>query len=228
MAERNLDEDKRIAAEAGAARVEDGMVVGLGTGSTAAHLVRALAERVKGGLKIRAVPTSKATDALARSLGITMVGFDAVSAIDLTLDGADEFDPRLNLTKGGGGALLFEKVVAAASKRMIVICDGTKQVEMLGAFPLPVEVVRFGWQQVERRLTELGAKVKLRGAEAGKIFETDSGNYILDASFSEIPVPVAMAMELDHIVGVVEHGLFVGLCHEVILSSDGVLQTFRR
>jgi ribose 5-phosphate isomerase A len=228
MASMSLDEDKQKAAEAAAARVEDGMIVGLGTGSTATHLVRALGRRVQEGLQIRGVPTSTVTEALARSVNIPIVGFDAVEAVDLTLDGADEFDPQLNLTKGGGGALLFEKVVAAASRRMIAICDGTKRKAQLGAFPLPVEVVRFGWQLVARRLEKLGADVKLRGLDQGKPFETDSGNYILDASFQKIPVPMALAWEIDRIVGVVEHGLFVGLCQEVIVCEGGVLSFYQR
>lgn len=221
------DDDKKLAAEAGAALVKDGMVVGLGTGSTAAHFVRALGPRVKQGLSIRGVPTSAATAALARTLGIPLVGFDQVSEIDLTIDGADEFDPRLALVKGGGGALLYEKVVAAASRRMVAVCDGKKKVDTLGRFPLPVEVVPFGYEQVLRRLSALGAKVKLRQSE-GEVFKTDGGHYILDAAFGAIPDPASLAQEIDRIVGVVEHGLFVGLCTEVIMADAGVLTTFAR
>lgn len=221
------DDDKKLAAEAGAALVKDGMVVGLGTGSTAAHFVRALGPRVKQGLSIRGVPTSAATAALARTLGIPLVGFDQVSEIDLTIDGADEFDPRLALVKGGGGALLYEKVVAAASRRMVAVCDGKKKVDTLGRFPLPVEVVPFGYEQVLRRLSALGAKVKLRQT-GGEVFKTDGGHYILDAAFGAIPDPAALAQEIDRIVGVVEHGLFVGLCTEVIMADAGVLTTFAR
>lgn len=221
------DDDKKLAAEAGAALVKDGMVVGLGTGSTAAHFVRALGPRVKQGLSIRGVPTSAATAALARTLGVPLVGFDQVSEIDLTIDGADEFDPRLALVKGGGGALLYEKVVAAASRRMVAVCDGKKKVDTLGRFPLPVEVVPFGYEQVLRRLSALGAKVKLRQSE-GEVFKTDGGHYILDAAFGAIPDPASLAQEIDRIVGVVEHGLFVGLCTEVIMADAGVLTTFAR
>lgn len=221
------DDDKKLAAEAGAALVKDGMVVGLGTGSTAAHFVRALGPRVKQGLSIRGVPTSAATAALARTLGVPLVGFDQVSEIDLTIDGADEFDPRLALVKGGGGALLYEKVVAAASRRMVAVCDGKKKVDTLGRFPLPVEVVPFGYEQVLRRLSALGAKVKLRQSE-GEVFKTDGGHYILDAAFGAIPDPAGLAQEIDRIVGVVEHGLFVGLCTEVIMADAGVLTTFAR
>jgi ribose 5-phosphate isomerase A len=221
------DDDKKLAAEAGAALVKDGMVVGLGTGSTAAHFVRALGPRVKQGLSIRGVPTSAATAALARTLGIPLVGFDQVTEIDLTIDGADEFDPRLALVKGGGGALLYEKVVAAASRRMVAVCDGKKRVDSLGRFPLPVEVVPFGHEQVSRRLQALGAKVKLRHSE-GDIFKTDGGHYILDAAFGVIADPGALAEKIDQIVGVVEHGLFVGLCTEVIMADRGVIETFAR
>jgi ribose 5-phosphate isomerase A len=222
------DELKRRAAEAALAYVEDGMRVGLGTGSTAAHFVAALGRRVAGGLNVAGVPTSDATARLAREAGVPLTTLDEAPELDLTVDGADEIGPALALIKGGGGALLREKIVAAASARMIVIADIGKRVEVLGAYPLPIEVVSFGLTAtalaVERTAVELGLNVAidLRRRDA-QPFVTDSGNRILDASFGRIPDPEALADGLARIPGVVEHGLFLGLADLALVASpEGV------
>ncbi len=224
------DDLKRQAAEAALAHVEDGMLLGLGTGSTAAHFVRLLGLRVAQGLNVTCVATSEATAEQARQAGISLSTLDASPELDLDVDGADEIGPGLALIKGGGGALLREKIVAAASRRMIVIADGAKRVDELGAFPLPVEVVDFGLTAtalaVERAAIELGLNVAIdlrrRGAEP---FLTDSGNRILDASFGRIPDPETLAARLAEIPGVVEHGLFLGLADlALIASGDGVAE----
>ncbi len=208
--------------------VRDGMVVGLGTGSTSAHFVRLLGERVRQGLRVRGVPTSEATRALAEQVGVPLVEISQVSAIDLDIDGADEVDTAFRLIKGGGGALLREKIVAAASARMVVIADETKWVETLGAFPLPVETIRFGFaltlERVRAALRDTGCagdEVSLRtSGKANEPVVTDGGNYILDAHARRIGDPEALAQALAAIPGVVEHGLFIGLADTVILGRD--------
>jgi ribose 5-phosphate isomerase A len=216
------------AARAALDYVKDGMVVGLGTGSTSAHFVRQLGERVRQGLRVKGVPTSEATRSLAEQVGVPLIEISQVSAIDIDVDGADEIDPGFRLIKGGGGALLREKIVAAASKRMVVIADETKWVETLGAFPLPVEVTRFGFaltlERVREALRETGCagdEVKLRtSGKANEPVITDGGNYILDAHTLRITDAEALAAALVRIAGVVEHGLFLGLAHTVILGKD--------
>ncbi len=224
------DDLKRRAAKAALAYVEDGMRLGLGTGSTAAHFVELLGTRVAEGLNVRGVPTSEATAELARRAGVPIATLDELPELDLDIDGADEIGPGLALIKGGGGALLREKIVAHASRRMIVIADSAKHVDELGAFPLPVEVVGFGLTAtvlaVERVAIELGLNVaidlRLRN---GEVFITDSGNRILDASFGRIPDPEALARRLAEIPGVVEHGLFLGCADlALIASADGVAE----
>ena len=220
---------KQKAAEAALLLVQPDMVLGLGTGSTAAIFVRLLAERVKAGLKIIGTPTSEATDKLARSLGIRLVSPDELDRIDLTIDGADEFDPELNLIKGGGAALLREKIIAEASRRMVVITDASKQVETLGRFPLPVEVNAFGSELTRRRihdrLTAIGlgaAPSSWRMATAESLLHTDGGHLILDIACGAIPDPVGLAAVLDDLPGVVEHGLFIGYADTVIVGeADG-------
>lgn len=222
------EELKRRAAEAGLAHVEDGMIVGLGTGSTAAHFVALLGRRVADGLDVRGVPTSETTARLAREAGVPLTTLDENPELDLAVDGADEIGPGLGLIKGGGGALLREKIVAAASARMIVIADASKRVAALGAFPLPIEIVPFGLAAtalaVERAALELGlnAAIDLRRRD-GEPFVTDCGNRILDASFGRIPDPEALADRLAIIPGIVEHGLFLGLADLALIASpDGV------
>jgi ribose 5-phosphate isomerase A len=209
--------------------VEDGMRLGLGTGSTAAWFVKALAERVRDeGWTVTCVPTSERTHALAAGLGLDLTTLDKIGWLDLTVDGADEFDGELNLIKGGGGALLREKIVATASDRMIVIADDEKQVARLGAFPLPVEVVRFGWETtraiIEDTLTEAGIaepKMMLR-MDGDAPFDTDEGHLILDLHLGAIENPRVLALLLNQIPGVVEHGLFIDVADMVIVGdSDG-------
>jgi ribose 5-phosphate isomerase A len=211
---------KRMAAESAAAQVASGMTVGLGTGSTAAFVLEALGIRIRDGLRITCVPTSEATAARARELGIPLA-LDVVS--DIAIDGADEVDPRtLNLIKGRGGALLREKIVAQATRRFLVVVDETKLVFQLGAGLLPVEVAPFGWQATARRLENLGAQLQRRD------FVTDNGNYILDCSFGLMDNPESLASQLDHIAGVVEHGLFIGLTAEVHVGKPSGAQILRQ
>lgn len=220
------DSYKRIVGSAGADLVEDGMVVGLGTGTTAAFLVRALAERLRGGLRIvGAVPTSQATAQLATSLGIPLVSLERYPELDLAIDGADEIDPQLNLIKGGGGALLREKVVAAAARRFVVISDSSKLVPRLGTrFALPVEIVPFALGPVQRRLEALGVRAQLR-LGAHEPFLTDNHNYILDCQFPDgIADPQALHVQIRAIVGVVEHGLFLGMARQALVAGpDGLV-----
>jgi ribose 5-phosphate isomerase A len=221
----NADAQKRAAAARALDFVRPGMRLGLGTGSTAAHFVDVLAERVRGGLVVVGVPTSEATEAQALRLGVPLTTLEETPQLDLTVDGADEIAPDLSLIKGGGGALLREKIVAAASDRMIVIADETKWVPRLGRFPLPVEVVPFGLAATRRALDAAVAPVRstLRQGKDGHAFVTDGGHFILDAPLGRIEDPGALAARLNQIPGVVEHGLFVGLAHLAILAGpDGV------
>ncbi|NWG46557.1 MAG: ribose-5-phosphate isomerase RpiA [Alphaproteobacteria bacterium] len=222
------DVAKRNAALAALGHVEPGMVLGLGTGSTAEHFVRGLGERLRQGLRVRGVPTSERTARLAAECGIPLVSLDDVSELDLTVDGADELDADLTLIKGGGGALLREKIVAAASRRMIVIADESKRVDVLGAFPLPVEVVCFGLSATRRHLARLfealglSGAITLRASGAGQTFLTDGGHAILDCALGRIGDPDRLAAGLSAVPGVVDHGLFIGLADLAILGrTDG-------
>jgi len=226
------DEFKRQAAERAVEDVEAGMRLGIGTGSTAEFFVRALARRVGEGLDIVGVPTSERTRELAAELGIRLATLDEMPRLDLTVDGADELDPKLALIKGGGGALLREKIVASASKRMIVIADGSKQVPVLGRFPLPIEVVPFGLEATKLAildvLAELGLpqSLALRGG-ATSPFKTDGGHFILDAHLQEIKNVQALADRLVAIPGVVDHGLFIQLATKAyVAAEDGVKTVF--
>ncbi|MFC4213814.1 ribose-5-phosphate isomerase RpiA [Pseudophaeobacter arcticus] len=224
-----IDKAKFVAAKRAVGLVEDGMRVGLGTGSTAAWLVRCLGEMVREeGLKFTAVPTSTRTAELAREVGIPVTSLDEARWLDLTIDGADEFDRDLNLIKGGGGALLQEKIVATASDQMVVIADAGKEVENLGAFPLPVEVIPFGWQTSQALIEEtlvsmdvLGRSATLR-MNADRAFVTDEGNYILDLHLNRIGNARQLALVINQIPGVVENGLFIDICDTVIIGyGDG-------
>ncbi len=217
------------AARAALGHVSDGMKLGIGTGSTAEEFVRLLAERVAGGMRIVGVPTSERTARLCRELGVPLATLEDEPALDLTIDGADELDAHLNLVKGGGGALLREKIVAAASKAMIVIADGSKVVETLGRFPLPIEVNRFGLAATTIAIRDAASRLglagglTLRGGEDP--FVTDGGHLILDASFGRIRDPEALSNALHLVPGVVEHGLFIGLATRAIIAfPDGVRQ----
>ncbi len=224
----STDIAKRNAAEAALALVQPDMILGLGTGSTAAIFVTLLGERVKAGLNIVGTPTSEATDRLARQVGIRIVSPDELSRIDLTIDGADEFDPALNLIKGGGAALLREKIIAEASDRMVVIADAAKEVPTLGKFPLPVEVNPFASELTRRRIharleaAGLGAAPSSwRMATRESLLHTDGGHLILDIACGSIPDPAHLAALLDDVPGVVEHGLFIGYASEVIVGEAG-------
>ncbi|MCX8999837.1 ribose-5-phosphate isomerase RpiA [Rhizobiaceae bacterium BDR2-2] len=204
--------------------VEDGMRLGIGTGSTAEEFVRLLAEKVAGGFKVQGVPTSERTARLCLELGVPLKSLDELPELDLTVDGADEVDSALRLVKGGGGALLREKIVASASERMIVIADETKLVETLGKFPLPVEVNPFGLAAtriaVEKAAARLGLSGEIRLRQSGDgVFVTDGGHYILDASFGRIPDAEALSDALHAIPGVVEHGLFIGLADAAVIAG---------
>ncbi|MDO6726004.1 MAG: ribose-5-phosphate isomerase RpiA [Cognatishimia sp.] len=227
-----IDKAKFVAAKKAVEFVEDGMRVGLGTGSTAAWMVRCLGELVREeGLKIRGVPTSTRTAQLARDVGIEVISLDAAKWLDLTIDGADEFDADLNLIKGGGGALLQEKIVATASDQMIVISDVSKEVETLGAFPLPVEVIPFGWQTTQALIEETLVSMDVMGRSASlrmngdSPFVTDEGNHILDLHLKRIGDSRQMAMILNQMPGVVENGLFIDICDRVVIGyGDGKVE----
>jgi len=219
------DKAKFLAAKRAVEYVEDGMRVGLGTGSTASWMVRCLGEMVRDeGLKITGVPTSTRTAELARDVGINVSTLEETKWLDLTIDGADEYDPNLNLIKGGGGALLQEKIVATASDQMIVIADITKQVEMLGAFPLPVEEIPFGWQTTNMLIEETLINVDVMGREAtlrmdrDKPYITDEGNLILDLHLRRIGNASQLSLILNQIPGVVENGLFIDICDILIVG----------
>jgi ribose 5-phosphate isomerase A len=212
---------KQIAGEQAAALVESGMVVGLGTGSTAIFATRRIAQRLRDGeLKdIVSIATSRVTDAAARELGIPLLTDDLPRAVDITIDGADEVDPGLDLIKGGGGALLREKVVAQASRRQVIVVDDSKLSPRLGTkWPLPVEVLAFGWQSQRRFLEGLGATVAQRMVD-GALFRTDQGNMILDARFGPIADPASLSATLGARAGIVEHGLFIGIADDLIIAA---------
>ena len=220
---------KRQAAAAALEFVESGMRIGLGTGSTAKHFVALLAERVRMGLDVIGVATSETTRTQAEQLGVPLTTLDETPQLDLTVDGADEIAPDLTLIKGGGGALLHEKIVAAASSRMLVIADESKWVALLGAFPLPIEVVSFGLgatrRAVENAAAEAGAPgpANLRRTRDGHAFVTEAGHVILDAALTRIIEPQILADRLNRVPGVVEHGLFIGLAKTAIIAGpDGV------
>ena len=224
-----IDKAKFVAAKKAVEYVEDGMRVGLGTGSTAAWMVRCLGEMVRGdGLRIKGVPTSTRTAALAQEVGIEVISLDEAKWLDITIDGADEFDGELNLIKGGGGALLQEKIVATASDQMIVIADVGKEVESLGAFPLPIEVIPFGWQTTRALVEEmlvsmdvLGRDVTLR-MSGDHPYVTDEGNHILDLHLSRIGNARQLSMVLNQVPGVVENWLFIDICDVVSIGyGDG-------
>lgn len=211
--------EKALAARYAAGLVEDGMVVGLGTGSTAHYLIEALGERVREGLRIIAVPTSEASAQYARTLGIPLATLEERPRLDLDIDGADEVDPRLNLIKGHGGALLREKIVALSASRFVVTVHAAKLVERLGTtFPIPVEVVRFGWIRTRDELAALGLTPALRGGLADP-FVTDNGNYILDCHATPEADLAALAAPIKALTGVVEHGLFIDIASKVIVAG---------
>jgi ribose 5-phosphate isomerase A len=222
------DLEKEAAARASLQFIQDGQVVGLGTGSTAAYFIKLLAEKVRNGLRIRGIPTSVRSLELAQSLGIPLTTLDECQEIDVTVDGADEVDPQLRLIKGGGGAMLREKIVASATKQLVIVADASKQVRVLGKFPLPVEVIRFAQALVMKRIRELGADVQIRTGADGKPFVTDEHNHILDCRFGQIPDADGLARKLSDMPGVVEHGLFIGMASVVLFARGKEIVTTRR
>ena len=214
----DLDREKQLAALRSLDYVRDGMLLGLGSGSTAAHAIRLLGERVHGGLQITGIPTSSPTAELAQQVGIPLVTFDTSTRIDLTIDGADEVGPELSRIKGGGGALLREKIVAFASREVLIIADSSKLVSTLGKFPLPVEVIPFACPVVQEQIAALGGRPVLRVRTPPNPFLTDEGNYILDCHFETIADPERLAAQLNAIPGVVEHGLFLQMATRVLVG----------
>jgi len=210
--------EKQRSAEAACEYVKDGMIVGLGTGSTAEFAVNKIGELVRNGLSIRGIPTSDSTKILAESEGIPLIDFSETMFIDLTIDGADEIDANLNMIKGGGAALLREKIVASASREEIIIVSVSKLVQQLGAFPLPVEVIPFGWQVVFNQLESLQGNPELR-LKQGQPSVTDQGNFIVDCHFRKIENPEQLEQHLNMIPGVVENGLFINLCTRMIMAD---------
>ena len=221
------EDQKRIAAARALEEVRPGMKLGLGTGSTARHFVDLLGEKVAAGLEVLCIPTSEVTAAQAKSLNIPLTDLETTPWLDLTVDGADEIGPSLALIKGAGGALLREKIVATASERMVVIADGSKVVDMLGRFPLPIEVNPFGLGATRGLIEKLMAKeraeggLKLRAKADGGTYVTDGGHYILDALFGRILSPEALSRALLDIPGVVQHGLFLGMCKRAYVAGTG-------
>ncbi|MFP4198442.1 MAG: ribose-5-phosphate isomerase RpiA [Halanaerobium sp.] len=219
---------KKLTGEKATEYIEDGMIIGLGTGSTAYYAIKKVGEMVRNGLKVRAVPTSKETAELAAEEGIELVELADVESLAVTIDGADEVDPNFNLIKGGGGALLREKIVASATEKLIIVVDETKMVEHLGAFPLPVEVTPFSWQYTQRMIEKFSCSSEIR-KEDGEIFVTDNGNYILDCNFGKIEDPVKITVELNKLPGVVENGIFAEMAEVVVIGfNDGRVEVLEK
>lgn len=219
---------RRLAAEKAVEYVQQGMIVGLGTGTTAYWAIQLIGSKVKEGLKIRGIATSAQSEQLARDAGIPVISFADTNHIDVTIDGADEADDRLNVIKGGGGALLREKIVGSATRQYIIIADEKKLVSRLGSFPLPVEVVQFGWELTFERLRNLGATPVLRQA-GGSAHITDNGNYTVDCAFGPIADPKRMHDTINNITGVVDNGLFLEMADILILGCpDGTTKTLTR
>ncbi|PKK81424.1 MAG: ribose 5-phosphate isomerase A [Thermoplasmata archaeon HGW-Thermoplasmata-2] len=220
---------KQVCGEAAAEYVSDGMIVGLGTGSTVFYTIKKLGERRRARLDISGIPTSIQTEILAGQEGIPLIELRECDKIDVTIDGADEVDPHLNLIKGLGGALLREKIVAQNSKKMIVVVDDSKLVTILGErTPVPVEVVKFAWQSTAARLKRLGCEPKPRMSTADAMFITDNGNYILDCKFQKIEDPYTLAQQIKATPGVVEHGLFVNLASVILVGNEKGVRVIER
>ena len=219
------EELKKLAGEKAADYIEDGMIVGLGTGSTVEYTLKKLGKLVKSGLKIKGIPTSVHTKRIAIEQEIPLTNLEENPVIDITIDGADEVDSNLNLIKGGGGALAREKIIAFNSKKVIIVIDDSKIVKALGIdFPLPVEVLKFGWTSTKKTLEELNCIVELRKIMGNEPFITDNSNYILDCEFDRIDEPEQLEININNIPGVVENGLFIGLVDEVIVGGkQGIL-----
>jgi ribose 5-phosphate isomerase A len=217
------DQDKMLAAEEAVKYVKNGMTLGLGSGSTVNWMLQKLSERIKEGLQVQGIPSSKKTEKLARELGIPLVDFSTTTHIDLAIDGADEIDGSLNLIKGGGGSLVREKVVDACADELIIIADSSKVVAQLGAFPLPIEVLPFGYEVVMKKIEKLGGQPTLRRNE-NQAFVSDNGNYILDCQFGIIDNPGGLHEMLIQLVGVIETGIFAGMVDKVITVRNGEIE----
>lgn len=221
-------ESKRIAAERAVEYIYDNMVVGLGTGSTAYWAIQKIGMKVQNGLNIRAVATSVHSENLAKELGIPIIPFSEIDEIDITIDGADEVNNEFQLIKGGGGALLREKIVAAASKKLIIVVDESKLVNTLGKFPLPIEIVKFGYELTIKKLSILGCNIILRMTDDAA-YETDNGNYIVDCTFGSIENPLELHNKIKLILGVVDNGLFVNMTRNVIVGyNDGTIKELEK
>ncbi|RFU71401.1 ribose-5-phosphate isomerase RpiA [Peribacillus saganii] len=210
--------EKQIVGEKAAQFVKDGMVIGLGTGSTVFYTIQKLGLLVKQGLSIKGIPTSFQTERLAKENGIPLANFHEIEQIDIAIDGADEVNPELDLIKGGGGALLREKIIARAARTFIVVADTSKMVDRLGTFQLPVEVIPFGYEMTEKHIRSLGSDLHIRIVN-GQAFKTDNGNYIFDCNFPNITNPKQLEQDLNMIPGVVENGLFVGMA-DIVITLD--------
>ncbi|ETI69856.1 ribose-5-phosphate isomerase A [Neobacillus vireti LMG 21834] len=223
----SIDERKKAAGEKAAEFIMDGMTIGLGSGSTVYWLLKKLGELVEQGLTIKGIPTSLQTEDWAKEFNIPLTDFSQVDCLDIAIDGADEIDNNFNLIKGGGGALLREKLVGANAKKLIIIADESKMVTTLGGFPLPIEVVPFGWEVTAKRIALLGATLHLRKREE-KVFVTNNGNYILDCQFQTIPNPEELHNQLKLLLGVVETGLFIGMTNTIIIGGEGEVKVLNK
>ncbi|TDW51668.1 ribose-5-phosphate isomerase [Flavobacterium sp. 270] len=222
---KDIEKEKELAAKEAVKLLCDNMIVGLGTGSSAVYAITEIGELVKNGLKIKAVPTSNRTKELAESLHIPLIDINAVNAIDITIDGADEFNTDLILIKGGGGALLREKIVASLTKQEIIITDSSKKVDLIGKFKVPIEVIPFASQYVLRQIETLNGTGKIR-ITANSPFITDQANYIIDADFGLISDPISLSQKLNEIEGLVAHGIFIGLTRKIIMGSNDSVVIF--
>ncbi|RDW22472.1 ribose 5-phosphate isomerase A [Oceanobacillus arenosus] len=222
-----MDLEKKLAAEASIDFIKDGMVVGLGSGSTVNWMVRKLGEKVKQGLNIRGIPSSKKTERLALEVGVPLTDFASVDCIDIAIDGADEIDGNLNLLKGGGGSLVREKVVDVNADQFIVIIDQSKVVEELGELPLPIEVLQFGWEIIAKKIAELGGETVIRIKDE-KRFISDNGNYILDCKFGKITKPEELHEKLKLLTGVVETGIFTNMVDKVIIGRKDEVEVLEK
>jgi ribose 5-phosphate isomerase A len=214
-----VDLKKKAVGEKAVEYIQDGMTIGLGSGSTVYWMMKKLGKLVENGLNVRGVPSSLRTEGWAKEFGVPLVYFSEVSRLDLAIDGADEVDPDFNLSKGGGGSLLREKLVNDAADELIIVVDDSKLVKNLGAFPLPVEIVPFGWENTARKIEKLGCTPMLRKNE-GKVFISNNGNYIVDCRFTSIADPAALHQQLKLLLGVIETGLFVNMTDKVIVGMD--------